>query len=290
MNRIKKCFGQCCLLLAITIVFTTNIQAEENLNYFQVDGRYDYRTELLRLALSYSDNVPQLVARPDMPVARALRLMQRGEINGIVSLATSSEREENLLAIKIPIMAGILGMRVFLIHRDQQLAFSKITNLIELQSFVAGFGEHWGDLKILQENKLPVEPVAKYSSLFSMLNAKRFDYFPRGINEIFGEYEKHKNSLSNIVVEKHIAIYYPYPVYFFVTNEDEALASLIRTGLKKSLVDGNFKALFLRHHSQLLTALDFNNRLIFNLTNSELPKDVSIENMDWWLKEESRIK
>ena len=123
-----------------------------------------------------------------------------------------------------------------------------------------------------------------------MLNAKRFDYFPRGINEIFGEYEKHKNSLSNIVVEKNIAIYYPYPVYFFVANEDEALASLIRTGLKKSLVDGKFKALFLRHHSQLLTALDFNNRLIFNLTNSELPKDVSIENMDWWLKEESRIK
>jgi hypothetical protein len=290
MNHIKECLSQYFLFLIIVLYSSSNTHAQENLNYFQVDGRYDYRTELLRLALSYSEQAPELISRPDIPVARATSLLRNGEITGIISTSTSHELEENLHAVKIPIMAGILGMRVLLIHRDDQLKFSNIRSFNELQSLVAGFGEHWEDLNILQENKLPVETAAKYPSLFDMLNAKRFDYFPRGINEIFGEYKRHEGRLLNIVIENSLAIYYPYPVYFFVAKKDKKLAEIIHYGLEQSLDDGQFKALFLRHHSELLAKLDFENRIIFNLTNSALPNDAYIENIDWWLEDESRIK
>lgn len=276
-------------VLMLGICFVTNAQAEERLNYFQVDGRYDYRTELLQLALSYSDQSPELIANSKIPVTRAMNLMKKGEITGIVSMATSEKREEDLLAIKIPILAGILGMRVFFIHNEDQAQFSAIEDISDLQNLTAGFGEHWADLKILTENGFKVEPVAKYQSLFNMLNAKRFDYFPRGINEIFGEYETQKKSLKNLIIEQGLAIYYSYPVYFFVSNQDEKLASKIRIGLEKSLADGRFKTLFLDHHHDLLEQLRFEKRRVFHLKNSALPDGAQIKNMHWWF-DESKIE
>lgn len=289
MRRIKECLCQYFLLLVFTVSLTAALleraQGAEPLNYFQVDGRYDYRTELLKLALSYTEHAPQLIPRPDIPTARATKLMEKGKINGVISVATSRDREQKLLAIKIPILAGILGMRVFFIHKNDQTDFSDIKTLNDLQTKVAGFGEHWGDLTILKENNLPVEPVAKYPSLFEMLNAKRFDYFPRGINEIFGEHTTFKKSAPNLAIEQDLAIFYPYPVYFFVAKDNLTLAKIIETGLKQALDDGKLKTLFLHYHSDLLAELNFNQRRVFYLTNSLLSEDAVVKNMHWWFDE-----
>lgn len=289
MNRIKECLCQYFLLrvfmASLTASLLTSAHGAEPLHYFQVDGRYDYRTELLKLVLSYSDNSPELVPRSDIPTARAARLMEKGKISGIISVATSRDREEKLHAIKIPILAGILGMRVFFIHKDDQPDFSGINTLNDLQAKVAGFGEHWGDLTILKENSLPVEPVAKYLSLFDMLNAKRFDYFPRGVNEIFGEYTKFKEASPNLAIEQDLGIYYPYPVYFFVDKNNLRIAKIIETGLQQALKDGKLKTLFLQYHSDLLRKLNFTQRRVFYLTNSSLPEDAVVKNMHWWFEE-----
>jgi hypothetical protein len=256
--------------------------------YFQTDERYVYRTELLQLALSYTEakNPPiTLVANPNIPTARAVDLMERDSIRGIVSFATSVEREKKLRAIKIPIMAGILGMRVFLIHKDLQLEFSEITTYSQLKNYVAGFGEHWGDLAILKENGLNVMPVAKYQSLFNMLNAKRFDFFPRGVNEILAEYKKQIEALPNLKIEEDIAIYYPYPVYFFVNKKDDDFAKRIQYGLEQAQQDGRFKALFMSHHQDLMTRLNFGQRKVFNVENNTLPSRAEIINKSWWLKD-----
>ena len=289
MNRIKECLCQYFLLGVFTASLTasllTSAHGAEPLHYFQVDGRYDYRTELLKLVLSYSEDSPELVPRPDIPTARAARLMEQGKISGIISVATSRDREEKFHAIKIPILAGILGMRVFFIHKDDQTNFSDIKTLNDLQTKVAGFGEHWGDLTILKENRLPVEPIAKYLSLFEMLNAKRFDYFPRGVNEIFGEYSNFKEILPNLAIEKDLGIYYPYPVYFFVGKDNLGVAKVIESGLNQALADGTLKTLFLRYHQDLLEKLDFSKRRVFYLSNSSLPEDAVVKNRDWWFDE-----
>jgi len=289
MNKLKEWNMQCFLLLLVLLISLSTAQAREPLYYFQVDHRYDYRTALLELALSYTSNDKteesiSLLPKANIPMARATYLMARNKIRGVVSLATTHEREAELLAIKIPIMAGILGMRVLLIHKSQQQQFSSINDKEQLKDYVAGFGEHWGDLSILKENGITVLPVAKYSSLFNMLNAQRFDFFPRGVNEIFSELETYKEQFPDLSIEKSLAIYYPYPVYFFVAKQDEAIAQRIESGLEKALADGRFKQLFLRHHKDLLQKLNFGKRAIFNLSNDSLPKDAQIDNMDWWLQ------
>ncbi len=289
MNKLTEWDVQYFLLLLVLLSSFSAVQAKEPLYYFQVDHRYNYRTALLELALSYTPNDKteesiSLLPEANIPMARATYLMAKNKIRGVVSLATTHEREAELLAIKIPIMAGILGMRVLLIHQSQQQQFSSINDKEQLKHYVAGFGEHWGDLSILKENGISVLPVAKYSSLFEMLNAQRFDFFPRGVNEIFSEFEIYKEQFPDLSIEKSLAIYYPYPVYFFVAKQDETIAQRIELGLEKALVDGRFKQLFLRHHKDLLQKLNFGKRAIFNLSNDSLPKDAQIDNMDWWLQ------
>jgi len=288
MNRSIKRLKSCLLGLFLLLTINAHSLDKSNVSYFQTDHRYIYRTELLNLALSYSQTEKssiQLVPRPDIPTARAVNLMSNYKIRGVLSLATSVEQEEELLAIKIPIMAGILGMRVFLIHQDLQSEFSKVTNYSQFKKYVAGFGEHWGDLSILEDNGLSVMPVAKYESLFNMLEAKRFDFFPRGVNEVLIEYTKKKEVLPNLAVEQNLAIYYPYPVYYFVNKHDYDLAGRIQYGLGQALKDGKFKRLFLLHHKDLMNQLKFSDRRIFNFQNSTLPSDAKILNKHWWLKE-----
>lgn len=261
------------------------VSAQE-LHYFQTDGRYDYRTELLQLALSYSESEGAdsitLVPRADIPVARGIKLVQQEELVGVLSLAASPEREKQLLSVKIPIMAGILGMRVFLIHKDSIQDFKRITSLAQLQQKSLGFGEHWADLSILEDNGFSVQKVTHYQSLFNMLNAKRFEFFPRGINEIFGEYQIQVAKLKNLAIEETLAIYYPYPIYFYLAKKDVELANRIRFGLQQSLADGRFKQLLLDYHKGLLEQLNFNNRRLFYLSNREIAVD-AIENIEWWL-------
>lgn len=72
------------------------MQAKDELYYFQVDGRYDYRTELLKLALSYTeldslDEGVTLQPEGNIPTARATYLMAKNKIRGIVSLAMSGK-------------------------------------------------------------------------------------------------------------------------------------------------------------------------------------------------------
>jgi len=289
MNKLTEWDVQYFLLLLVLLSSFSAVQAKEPLYYFQVDHRYNYRTALLELALSYTSNDKteesiSLLPEANIPMARATYLMAKNKIRGVVSLATTHEREAELLAIKIPIMAGILGMRVLLIHQSQQQQFSSINDKEQLKHYVAGFGEHWGDLSILKENGISVLPVAKYSSLFEMLNAQRFDFFPRGVNEIFSEFEIYKEQFPDLSIEKSLAIYYPYPVYFFVAKQDAVLAQKIESGLEKALADGQFKQLFLLHHEDILQKLNFDNRAIFNLSNDSLPKDARIDNMDWWFQ------
>ena len=267
----------------------------EDVFYFQTDSRYDYRTELLRHALSYSQSATadskasKFTLKPllEMPSARGQALLKQGKLNAVVSLATNKSRERDYRAIKIPILAGVLGMRVLLIREQQQWHFREISTLDSLSKISAGFVSHWGDMKILKDNGLKVVEAARYETLFPMLSAGRFDYFPRGVNEIEKEYATYGARHNNIMIERHIAVFYPYPVYFFVNKQQALLAETIESGLKEAIADGSFKALFLEYHEQLLDRLNFNARTIITIENTDLPEGTSFPDMSWWLNDDS---
>jgi len=278
--------------LYICLIFVFSVghpQAKESkIYYFQTDHRYEYRIKLLDLALSKTKKrwgEYSLVGDSlKMTQGRGSLLLEHNKGIDVAFFPTSVERENKLLAIKIPILQGVLGYRVLLINRDNSEAFSKVSSLEKLKkNYIAGFGEHWADMAILEANHIPVIGVPKYNLLFAMLNLKRFDYVPRGINEAWNEIDKFQSQFENIMVEPHIALYYPYYVYFFVSKSNQALADRIQTGLNLALTDGSFKALFLEYHQHLFEQAALGKRNLFTLENPTLPVIRGVPKLSWWL-------
>ena len=267
------------------------VQATETkIRYFQTDYRYEYRIKLLDLALTKTTKEfgdYQLVGVDEnLTQGRGSTQLQHGKGLDIAFFPTNREREQNFLPIRIPILQGILGYRVLLVHKSNQADFSKIETIEQLKKrYMAGFGQHWADMAILESNNIPVIGVAKYELLFAMLDAKRFDYFPRGINEAWIEVEKYKKQYEGMTVAPNIALYYPYYVYFFVSKNNNELAHRVEKGLKVALEDGSFKALFLKYHQHLVKQASLGKRRIFLLDNPFLPEAKVQPELSWWLPE-----
>ena len=277
------------LILIILIFFSTNALSESlKLKYFQTDLRYSYRIDLLKLAMektAKSDGQYSLEPVGNkMTQSRGILFLEKGEKVNIGFFPSNKERESKLFSVKIPILRGLLGYRVFLIRKESLANFSKIESLEQLKTkYSAGFGDQWADFKILQINNIPVVGTSKYESLFYMLSAKRFDYFPRGINEAWNEISDKKEKYPDLAVDPYTALYYPYPVYFFVNKNNLKLADRIERGLKTALEDGTFKELFLKYHNKIIQQADINNRKLFILKNPTLAEDTPEPDTSWWL-------
>ena len=73
-------------------------------------------------------------------------------------------------------------------------------------------------MAILQHNGLRVAGVANYENIFDMLQHERFHYFPE-VSMRLGEIARKGHDYPSLRVEETLALYYPYPVYFFVSKK-----------------------------------------------------------------------
>lgn len=275
----------------------TNAMAENEPNAKQTvimwhDGYYH---ALIRLAMQKTPSQGPVTiisvqnsaefSRQNMSQKRMLNHLEAGEKLHIKAIGVTQERLDRFIPIRIPLLRGTLGIRVFLIHQDNQAAFSNINNYEDLSSnFIAGFGEQWSDINILRSNGLKVTGVVKPSLLPQMLSRKRFDFFPLEAQAAYSdEYLKY----SNIQVEPNLAIYYNYPRYFFVSKKHKALADRINRGLQIALIDGSFNRLFFEYNAPFLIESNLSNRTILkhlhnpNFPESEEEPDISWLYQDW---------
>jgi ABC-type amino acid transport substrate-binding protein len=279
------------LLLALALALSIPpcaAAAEERVRYFQKGQIYDYRIRLLELVLEKTRadyGLARAIPIPeDVTQARGLEMIQAGTVD-IATLGTSIEREAEYLPVRIDILRGMLGYRVFLIRSDRQKDFLGAKDIEGLRRFRAGFGSQWADMDILKANRLPVEGVANSSTLIPMLAGGRIDYYPRGINEAWVELSENRAAYPQLAIESGLALFYPYPVYFFVRKDNARLAERIRRGLEAALRDGSFKELFLRCHGELIAAARLGERRLIRLENPALPKGTPPVDTGWWLSE-----
>lgn len=197
---------------------------------------------------------------------------------------TASIARDNLLhAIAIPILEGLMTHKVFLIHKDDQAKFSAVKTLADLQHLRAGQGADWPDANILMANGIEVVTSTNYESLYKMLVARRFDFLPRGANQVLSELRY--NADKNIVLEQELVMIYPAPVYFFVSKDKPQLAARIEKGLSEIMADGSFDEYFYRHPLILeaLEKLKLQDRRPIYLYNPLLPKDSPREKSYKWM-------
>ncbi|MEW6982576.1 substrate-binding periplasmic protein [Colwelliaceae bacterium 6471] len=258
------------------------------------DDRNVYFIELLKLVFDKTQlptNKVQLQETQDsMQQGRAIKELEAGRAIDILWSVTSIEREQQLLPIRIPLLKGLLGYRIFIIRDQEQTRFSSINTIDELQQYIAGQGHDWPDTKILKANNINVVTSPTYKGLFSMLKAKRFDYFPRGINEIWLEMDS--INANGLAIDEHLLFYYPSPIYFFVNKKNKALAHRIERGLYLAMLDGSFDQLFhsIKAHQRMFELAKLKQRTMIKLTNPLLPPRTPINSAPLWLKPEQLIQ
>ncbi|MDQ2076815.1 diguanylate cyclase [Marinimicrobium sp. ABcell2] len=205
-----------------------------------------YFPRLLALALSKTEasHGPFTIEHhPRLWTAGRFRAeLQRGRTVDVMWAVPDEEWEQHLRKIPFPLTRGLNSHRVLLIREQDRDVYQNIASLQDLRSLRAGQGRHWVDTEVLRANRLPVVTSAHYELLFIMLAGKRFDYFPRGLSEVWDEHEQHGH--RGLIVEPKLMLRYPSPIHFFVHKANHELAERIELGLNIAKEDGSLDELF----------------------------------------------
>lgn len=249
----------------------------------QGNKRSDYFIDTLKQVLSYSPhkNYQLQFYQKDLPKMRVFESIATNSGIDIVAAGATIEREKILLPIRFPIVKGLFGWRIPLVNKKHRELFYPKLSMQAFQQLKVGQLFSWSDTKILESNNLPVEKGSNYQGLFEMLSAERFDYFPRSILEVQGEFEAHK--ALNIAIDPYILIHYPTAYFFYVNKNNQALADDISFGFEQSLKDGSFERLFMKHYGDIIHHTLGEKRRVYHLDNPFLPEKTPLDRKELWL-------
>jgi hypothetical protein len=239
--------------------------------------------ELLELSLSKTGvNVCLNQLGQVITDARKTRRVEEGSLSLKWSSA-NNPLERNLQPIKIPIFKGLLGYRIFVIRKGDQIRFDDIKTLEDLRKLTAGQGYFWGDTKILQMAGIPVVTSAQGRNLWSMLASNRFDYMSLAVHEPWLDLEP--RSELQLEVEKNIVLVYPSAMFFYVSPDNKMLYDLISSGMEMAINDGSYDLLF--YQSQMIKAvIEYANlpaRKIIHIKNPLIDMNILPSDPKYWI-------
>ncbi len=115
-----------------------------------------------------------------------------------------------------------------------------------------------------------------------MVEGGRFDAFPRGVNEPFGELETRPN--MELAVEKSLMLYYRMPFYLFVAPDNQSLAKDLETGFARAIANGEFDKVFYGDKAiqDVMQKANMKNRKLFKLDNPLLSKETPVDRPELW--------
>ncbi|MCV2369097.1 hypothetical protein [Roseateles oligotrophus] len=285
MRSLKNC--RIFVLLLAPLLLSLPVRAIDIRVCQAEQSRYSYRMELARLLLArtaQADEVVQLrpyASGPDPTQQRCLALLREQRVD-LVYLPPSNALLDEFASIKIDLHKGMLGYRLLLINKKDEGLFAKVQTLADLRQLTAGFGQQWSDFSMFELNQLPVVGVAQTDNLLSMLDRGRFHYFHRGLHEAWAELERNPQ-LHNLMVEPHLALAYPFPVYFMFNAKDQALKQRFERGFAMVMADGSFDALFMREFGGLARQAQLRSRTIIEI-NYPVPDKLPKVDSRLWLK------
>ena len=248
------------------------------------DPNATYAIKMLKLAIAHSDNPDYQieVIKEDLTQARVNEEVRSGGLLDVCWTSSDAQIESQLRPIRIPLFKGLLGYRIFIINKNDQAKFDKVQTLDDLKKLTLGQGRTWADGRILEANGLTVIKTNKYPGLFYMVEGGRFDGFPRGVHEPFGELEARPT--MELAVEKNLMVYYQMPFYLFVSPNNQALAKDLETGFERAIANGEFDKVFYGDKSiqDVLQKANMKNRKVFKLENPLLSKETPVARKELW--------
>jgi hypothetical protein len=202
-----------------------------------------------------------------LSASRKLHLLVEGELINIAWLPLDAKPGPRLklLQVPVPIMRGLLGYRIPLVHAEKPDLMRDVSNLQDLAKLRLGQGKNWAEVDIYRHNGLQVIEALNMHSLLRMLSGERFDYVPLGVTEVATSYNLDQRDQPELIADSHLLLYYPFPVYFYVSQTAPELAERLTLGLHAMVADGEFFTLFNAHFEEQLAALNLTKRRLIPL-------------------------
>ncbi len=248
------------------------------------DPNAAYAIKMLKLAIAHSDNPNYQVeiSHENFTQTRTNEEVRSKGLLDVCWTSSDSNIESLLRPIRIPLFKGLLGYRIFIINKNDQAKFDQVQTLEDLKKLTIGQGRTWADGRILEANGFNVIKTNKYPSLFYMVEGGRFDAFPRGVNEPFGELEARTN--MELAVEKNLMLYYRMPFYLFVAPDNQGLAKDLETGFARAIANGEFDKVFYGDKAvqDVMHKANMKNRKLFKLDNPLLSKETPVDRPELW--------
>ncbi len=280
------------LLISCLILFASLTQANDlviRVNDNGTDPNAAYSIKMLQLAIDHIDTKYKIEVVKDN--FSQTKVNEEVRTNGALDMVWASSEatiESELHPIRICLYKGLLGYRIFIINKSNQYKFDQVNSLDDLRKLTVGQGKTWADTKILQANGFNVITVTKYPNLFYMVDGGRFDGFPRGVHEPFGELAQ-RPELKDLTVEKNLMISYRMPFYLFTSHENKKLAADINLGLERAIADGSFDEVFYNDPNvkDVLAKANMKQRKVFYIDNPLLSKETPLDRAELWFDPQS---
>lgn len=238
-------------------------------------GLWDnYYLDLIESALinTQSEGAYQIeYTQGSMSTIRKWELLVKGErinIDRITGFNSEKNPQRGLIRVNVPLMRGLHGYRILLIHKELQSQFDKVNTIDDLRQFTMGFGRGWEGY-IYQKERFNLIESNDMSSLLKMLAGKRFDFIPLAATEIEENYSIEGNQLNALVAENHLLIHMPTPIFFYVSEQHPELAKRMERGLLAMEASGEIKNIFDKYFHDRLNKLHLSKRVIIEIPNFE---------------------
>lgn len=232
-----------------------------------------YHIDLLRLAARHSSTPFDIkpVCRDHPTEEGRMALLRDGSEINLTFFGTSAIHEEQLAAVYFPVFLGTTGLRVFVTRSDTRNRLKDVTTLANLQQFSFGQERRWPDTAILEYNGLRVVD-ARYRYLHKMMMAGRFDIYPRAYWEAASELDWIHETVPSAVLVDGLALYYPMPIFFFVSPNQKDLHDAIFDGLIRAHAAGDVLKLLHTHPQtgRLFEQMPIEDLHVINLINPDL--------------------
>ena len=244
------------------------------------DTRGEFASDLLALVLAQADEGYRLEIVGGMNQPRRIQAAHEGLVD-VVVLPHQASTKSRLIPIRHPLQRGLLGVRVLLARPEMAERLMTIGSLEELKrGYVMGYGANWLDRDVMARLGFRMEYGSRYTGLFEMLRAGRFDYLTRGVGELRAERQQPQLAGSGLVVVPGIALYYPIDDYFHVSPRRPELARAIERGFERALADGSYAALFNRHFETAMREARLQERSIIHVSGYPVPPGTPLEDFD----------
>jgi len=244
------------------------------------DLRGVFASDLLALVLDRADEGFRLEIVGGMNQPRRIQAAHEGLVD-VVTLPHHATAKSRLIPVRHPLQRGLLGVRVLLARPEMAERLMTVASVEELKrDYVMGYGATWLDREVMAGLGFRMEYGSRYTGLFEMLRAGRFDYLTRGVGELHAERQQPQLAGSGLVVVPGIALYYPLDHYFHVSPQRPALARSIQRGFQRALADGSYAALFERHYGEAMREIGLSERSIVHVLGYPVPRDTPLEEFD----------